>query len=76
AQIALKKVIEALEGSLSLAECIDSPRVCRRVSACVTRDLLEEMGEKITEVLESTTLEDMVNRARAKQKLRPLMYSI
>lgn len=76
AQITLKEVIRALEGSLSLAECINSPRVCRRVPACVTRDILEEMGEKMAEVLESTSLQDMASRAREKERLHALMYSI
>ena len=45
--ITLKEVIQALEGSLSLAECIDAPCVCHRVKSCVTRDILEEMGEDV-----------------------------
>ena len=74
--ITLKEVIQAMEGSLSLSECLDAPRVCRRVSSCVTRDIWSQMSEKMSEVLESNTLEDMVNRERRKQQLQPLMYSI
>ena len=76
AEITLKEVIEALEGSLSLAECINAPRVCDRVKLCVTRDILEEMGEKMAGVLKSTTLENMVERYNQKQKPQPLVYSI
>lgn len=75
-KITMKEIIQALEGPLSLAECIDAPRICRKVSSCVTRDIWEEMGEKMAAVLESNTLEDMVAKEKQKQKLQPLMYSI
>ena len=74
--ITLKEVIQTLEGSLSLSECVDAPRVCHRFQSCVTRDILEEMSYKMVEVLESTTLQDMVNRYREKQTPQPLMYNI
>ena len=76
ANITLKEVIQALEGSLSLSECINSPCICRRVQSCVTRDILEEMGVKMMEVLESCTLQDMINRQKQKEQLQSLMYSI
>ncbi len=76
AQITLKEVIQALEGSLSLAECIDAPRVCHRVKSCVTRDIWEEASEKMMQVLGASTLQDMVNRQKQKEQLQPLVYSI
>jgi Rrf2 family protein len=75
-EITLKEIIQALEGSLALAECLDVPRVCHRVNTCVTRDILEEMSEKMVEVLESNTLKDMLNREKQKQQTQTLMYSI
>jgi Rrf2 family protein len=74
--ITLREVIQAVEGSLALVECVNTPNVCHRVSFCVTRDIWEEMGERMMVVLKSTTLQDMVDRQRQKQKLQPLMYSI
>lgn len=73
-KITLKEVIQCLEGPLSLSECIDAPGVCRRVNSCVTRDILEEVSEKMIEALDSSTLQDMVNRQ--KEKPQSLMYSI
>ena len=75
-EITVREIIEALEGSLSLAECINTPRVCGRAQSCVTRDIFEEMSEKMVEVLESNTLQDMVERNNQKQKPQPLIYSI
>ena len=72
----LGDVIRAVEGNLDLVECVTVPRICHRVSFCVTRDIWEKMGEKMIEVLESITLHDIVNQQRQKQEKQPLMYNI
>ncbi len=74
--ISLTEVILALEGSLTLVECVASPDVCTRVSECVTRDIWGEMSIKLMEVLDATNLEDMVKRYRQKQQSKSFMYSI
>jgi len=74
--ITLEEVIRAVEGNLALVECITAPGICNRVSFCVTRDIWETMSEKMMEVLRSTTLQDMVNQQREKQKQQPLIYNI
>ncbi len=74
--ITLKEVVRAVEGNVAVSECLTSPRVCHRVKFCVARDIWGQMSEKMMEVLESTTLQNMINRKRQKQKLQPLMYSI
>lgn len=72
--IGLDEIIHALEGNIRLVECVTAPEVCSRVNSCVTREIWGLIGDKITEVLESTTLEDMVKRYEQKQE--PLMYAI
>jgi len=67
-EITLKEVIESLEGSLSPAECIDTPSVCRRNELCVTRDVWKKLGEKMSGFLETMTLKDIVNEKRIKEK--------
>ncbi len=74
--INLGDVVQAVEGTLSLVECVKVPSVCHRVDSCVTRDIWGELSEKIVETLESITLEDMVDRQRKKEKPRPLTYNI
>ena len=75
-EINLGEVIRAVEGNLVLVECITAPNVCHRVGFCVTRDIWGLLGERMMEVLESTTLKDMVERQRQKQETQTLMYSI
>ena len=74
--ITLKEVVRAVEGEMAVVECVTTPGICHRVKFCVTRDIWSLMSEKITEVLDSTTLQDMVNRQGEKQRPHSLVYSI
>ena len=74
--ITLAEVVQAVEGNLSLVECVSSPEVCSRVEVCVTRDIWSQLSEKMMEILKSITLQDMVNRQKQKQELHALIYSI
>ena len=76
AEITLKEIISALEGPLSLVECIKDPKICEKTDYCITRDLWDELSEKIDDFLVSVTLQQLVEKHRIKQKSRPLMYSI
>jgi Rrf2 family cysteine metabolism transcriptional repressor len=74
-EIKLSQVIQILEGSTAPVECVDNPKVCPRSDFCVTRDVWEEMKRAMIQVLESTTLQDLVERQREKE--RPaVMYHI
>jgi len=75
-EITLRKVVEALEGSLNPVECVDRPSVCKKASGCVMRDIWRELGSKISETLDTVTLEDMVERDKNKSKKQPINYYI
>jgi Rrf2 family transcriptional regulator, cysteine metabolism repressor len=66
-EIHLKDVVESLEGSLSLVECLRDPRHCQRSSLCVTRDIWNEVSQAITRVFDSITLEEMLRRRIEKE---------
>lgn len=74
--ITLKDVVQAVEGSLSPVKCVDAPSVCHRTRECVTREVWKELGEKISETLNSITLKEMVARFKKKKKSRSIDYSI
>ena len=59
-EIKLGEVVEALEGSVAPANCVDDSKLCPRVKLCVTHDIWVKMKEAIVNVLNSVTLEDMV----------------
>jgi Rrf2 family protein len=75
-EVTLGEVIRAVEGNMALVECVCAPNVCQRVNLCVSRDIWEEISDKIMLALESTTLQNMVQRQKQKQKIQPLVYSI
>jgi Rrf2 family protein len=66
AEIPLSEIHAALEGSLAPVECVDDPEVCSREKQCVARDIWKEVRDAVKDILESTTLEDLVDRYRQK----------
>ncbi len=75
-EIKLSEVIELLEGSIAPAECVIDPNYCSRSDFCVTRDIWGELKKAMDGVLESTTLQDLVERHRKKDHLEPAMYYV
>lgn len=74
--IRLSQVINLLEGSMAPVECVDNPEVCRRSAFCVTRDIWSEIKKATNDVLESVTLQDLVERQKKKEKQAAEMYDI
>ena len=75
-EIRLSEVIRMLEGSMALVDCVNSPGVCSRSELCVTRDIWGELKKAMDGVLESTTLQDLVERQKRKEVLIEEMYYI
>ena len=74
--IKLIEVTQLLEGSVAPVECVNDPEVCERSELCVTRDIWSKMKEDMDGVLESTTLQDLVERHRKKGQAKQSMYYI
>lgn len=75
-QIKLSEIIQAVEGSIAPVDCVDDPKLCPRADFCVTRDIWTELKEAMNGVLESTTLQDLVERQREKSEPQAIMYHI
>ena len=75
-QIRLSEIIQIVEGSIAPVECVDDPEICPRADHCVTRDIWTEMKKAMSGVLESTTLESLVQREREKRESAAVMYYI
>jgi Rrf2 family protein len=74
--INLSEVVQLLEGSIAPVECIDNPESCPSYEMCVTRDLWDEMKKAMVGVLESTTLQDLVERQKSRDQSKKAMYYI
>lgn len=75
-EIKLSEVIQLLEGSVAPAECVNNPGICSRSAFCVTRDVWGELKRVMSEVLESTTLQDLVERHKKKEQPEQAMYYV
>ncbi len=75
-EIRLSEVIQLVEGPLSVVECINNPEICSRSAFCVTRDVWSELKRAMNEILESTTLQDLVERQKQKEQIVTAMYHI
>jgi len=75
-QIKLAEILELLEGNTPLVECIGNPAVCERSEWCATRDIWSEVDRAANEILQSTTLQDLVDRQRRKELSARVMYYI
>ena len=73
-EITLGEVVRIVEGSMALVECVVAPGICERADLCVTRDVWGTISEKMAEILNGITLEDMVERQ--KEKPQVLTYEI
>ena len=61
-QIRLADIVQAMEGSTAPVECVDNATFCSRADSCVTRKVWAEIKKAMDEVLESTTLQDLVKQ--------------
>ena len=58
------------------AECVIDPGSCPRSDLCATRDIWHELKKSMDGVLESTTLQDLVERQKRKEQPAKEMYHI
>ena len=61
-QIRISDILQTMEGSTAPVACVDNAMLCSRADSCVTRKVWAEMKQAMDEVLESTTLQDLVKR--------------
>ena len=65
--VKLSEVFITLEGPVVAVECLEHPEFCPRCTECVTRDVWAKMQSAIMGVLESMTLQDLVDKTKLGQ---------
>lgn len=68
-RIKLSDVFNALEGPVITVECLENKSYCMRIADCVARQVWAQVQEAIETVLESITLQDLVDRTEDKRTL-------
>jgi len=69
AQIKLDELFTCLEGPVVTVECIEDENFCARAADCVTRQVWAQMQAAMVKVLQSMTLQDLVNRTKERKNL-------
>jgi len=64
--IRLDEVFHCLEGSITTAECVEDEDYCRKSADCAARLLWAQVQNAIENVLRSTTLQDMIDKAKTR----------
>jgi Rrf2 family protein len=75
-EIKLSEVVGLLEGSIAPVDCVNDPKACPRSELCVTRDIWVELKEAMDGVLESKTLQDLVDMQKRRRIADMVMYDI
>jgi Rrf2 family protein len=67
-QINLCEIIEVLEGSCALVDCVEDPDSCERMTECATHEIWCEASELLQKYFESKTLQNLVEITKKRDK--------
>lgn len=75
-QISLKDILETLEGNCALVDCVHDSASCKRSTVCAAREMWHEVSERISDVLVSVTLADLISKSKKRLDQNVLSYII
>ncbi len=71
-EISVGQILRAMEGSLSPVDCVreaaDEPAPCRNAGECATYELWRDIKAAVDQVIDSRTLQDMIDNFTRKNK--------
>jgi Rrf2 family protein len=68
-QIKLSDIFHCLEGPVVTVDCVENKSYCTRTNDCVTRQVWVEVQKAVMGVLQSITLQNLVDRAKHNKAL-------
>jgi len=60
-EITIRKIIEATIGPVCVVDCVDDPESCSRAEFCEARVVYALLNQRIAQVLDDFTLEDLLD---------------
>lgn len=77
-EITIGQILRAVDGPVAPIFCVTTGRreVCPKEGVCALQDLWGEVRDAVCKIVDSTTLEDIGRRARAKQETARVTYHI
>jgi len=76
AKVTLKDILDPLEGDCALVKCTKRASACSRSSACVAREIWQEVSRALARAMEKITLKTMLEKYAVKQAGTNLTYNI
>jgi len=68
-EIRLNEVFNCLEGLVTTVECVRDSNYCQRTTDCVTRQVWTQVQNAIKNVLQSITLQDLVDKTKGEHMM-------
>jgi len=62
AEISLCSILEALEGSCALVDCVEDKELCRRLPTCASYGIWKEASELLKSYFEGISLQDVLDK--------------
>lgn len=62
--ITVYEIVNALEGPLTIVDCVEKPKGCERAGACITRLVWCEVASAVRKVLEGITLQSLLDKEK------------
>jgi Rrf2 family protein len=69
AQVRVSECFECLEGSVITTECVEDENFCEKTNDCIARQVWTEVQMAVIEVLQSMTLQSLIDRAHKNEAL-------
>jgi len=69
--ISVGDILRSLEGNLSVVECTDNDSECAKFDSCVTKYVWKRINDSINTVVDSMTLQEIVENSHHLEKYIP-----
>ena len=69
AEITLREVLHALEGSCCLVDCVEDEQYCNRISICAAHEVWKEATMRLKDYFDNVTLQDLIKIEKKKNPL-------
>lgn len=67
-QYSVGEILRVVEGSLAPVSCLDCSQPCDKIDSCITIGLYKKIQQAIDNVVDNTTLADMISEYRDKHQ--------
>ena len=69
AEVTVYDVVSALDGPLSIVDCVEKKSRCKRADECVTRMVWCELADTIKKVLQTITVQDLLDKEKNRKNV-------